>query len=198
MGKYTQLNVAGLALLLSFAVNADNSAGNTPSITPRMMADMLHTVIEAGRTVYSQTIVDRLAKQEDVIEVTEHYDDEKALALPAQLFRLGAEMVDERVSGTGNMDFSYSLRSLWPVREKNAPQNDIEEAGLRFVAENKDENYYAEETVGDRIYFMAVYADTAVAPVCVSCHNTHKYSPRRDFELGDVMGGIVIRIGLSN
>ena len=158
---------------------------------------MLHLVIESNRTVYTQTIVNRLAKEEKVIKVSEHFRDEKSLALPAQLFRLVAEHVNERASRSGDMDFSYSLRSLWPVREKNAPQTNVEKAGLKYVAEHKGENYYAEETVGDKIYYTAVYADTAVSPVCISCHNTHKYSPRRDFKLGDVMGGIVIRVGLG-
>jgi len=47
------------------------------------------------------------------------------------------------------------------------------------------------------IHFTAIYPDVGVAPVCVSCHNGHKDSPRRDFKLGDVMGGVVIRIPLE-
>jgi hypothetical protein len=42
-----------------------------------------------------------------------------------------------------------------------------------------------------------VYPDVAVAPACVTCHNAHKDSPRTDFEMGDVMGGVVVRIPLS-
>ncbi len=59
------------------------------------------------------------------------------------------------------------------------------------------ENFYAVEELGGTKYFTAVYADTAVAPVCVSCHNDHKDSPRRDFEMGDVMGGVIIRIPIE-
>ena len=77
-------------------------------------------------------------------------------------------------------------------------KTDAEKAGLKFVAENKGKNYYATETLGDVEYFTAVYADTAVAPVCVSCHNDHKDTPKRDFKLGDVMGGVVIRIPVSS
>jgi hypothetical protein len=33
-----------------------------------------------------------------------------------------------------------------------------------------------------------------VAPVCVECHNKHPDTPKRDFKIGDVMGGVVIRI----
>ena len=62
------------------------------------------------------------------------------------------------------------------------------------MVDNKGENYYTTETLGDQEYFTAVYADTAVAPVCASCHNDHVDSPRTDFKIGDVLGGVVIRI----
>lgn len=198
MNKYMKKLSVGLAVLLSFAASAESDIGDTPSITPRVMADTLHMVIESGRTVYTQTIVNRLVREDKVIKVSEHFVDQKALALPAQLFRLGAEVVDENIKKSGGLNISYSLRSLWPVREKNAPRTAVEERGLKHVSEHQDDTYYTQETIDGERYFTAVYADIAVSPVCVSCHNTHKYSPRRDFELGDVMGGVVIRIGLDN
>jgi hypothetical protein len=51
--------------------------------------------------------------------------------------------------------------------------------------------------LGETTYYTAVYADIAVAPACVDCHNEHKDSPRNDFKIGEVMGGVVIRIPLS-
>ena len=59
-------------------------------------------------------------------------------------------------------------------------------------------NYYAEEKLADTRYFTAVYADVAVANACISCHNAHKDSPRNDFKMGAVMGGIVVRIPLGS
>ena len=38
----------------------------------------------------------------------------------------------------------------------------------------------------------------AVAPVCASCHNDHIDTPRSDFKIGDVMGGVVIRIPVDS
>ena len=108
------------------------------------------------------------------------------------MFRMGAEMVSDKKVG-----FTYSLLSMWPVNKQNKPKTDIEKAGLKFVAENKGKNYYGEETLGGTKYFTAVYADTGVAPACVKCHNGHKDSPRKDFKLGDVMGGVVLRIPMS-
>jgi hypothetical protein len=152
-------------------------------------ADMLHAVMEADRTVYTQRVVNRLMLQDKVITADEHFMDKKALPLPAQMFRFGAEKAAEKTQ-----KFSYSLLSLWPVNKQNAPRTTVEKDGLKFVSENKGKNYYGEETLGGKKYFTAVYADVAIAPACVSCHNGHAESPRTDFKLNDVMGGVVIRI----
>jgi len=135
-----------------------------------------------------------LVKKEKVIKASEHFEDDKALVLPAQMFRFGAELVKKRSEKLPDVDFSYSLQSLWPINKQNAPKTKAEKAGLKFVAENIGKNYYTKEVLGGKKYFTAVYADTGVAPVCVSCHNKHKDTPKRDFKLGDVMGGVVIRI----
>jgi hypothetical protein len=105
---------------------------------------------------------------------------------------MGAEMVTDK-----NMGFTYSLLSIWPVNKQNKPKTKLEKEGLQFVVDNLGKNYYGEEKLGDTTYYTAVYADTAVAPACVECHNDHKDSPRQDFKIGDVMGGVVIRIPLS-
>jgi len=179
-------------------VIAASDAGDTPSITPRAMADALHLVMDSDRAVYTKKIVNRLVKKDKVIKASEHFEDDQALALPAQMFRFGAEMVAQRAEDMPDVNFSYSLQSLWPVNKQNAPKTGAEKAGLKFVAENKGQNYYTTEILGGQKYFTAVYADTAVAPVCVSCHNDHKDSPKRDFKLGDVMGGVVIRIPVDS
>lgn len=173
-------------------------AGSTPSITPRTMADALHLVMDSDRTVYTRKIVNRLAAKEKVIKASEHFEDDKALVLPAQMFRFGAELVAERAAKMDDVNFSYSLQSLWPVNQQNAPRTEVEKTGLKFIADNKGKNYYAEEVLGGKKYFTAVYPDIGVSPVCISCHNEHKDSPRTDFKLGDVMGGVVIRIPLDS
>ncbi|MEM7400581.1 MAG: DUF3365 domain-containing protein [Pseudomonadota bacterium] len=174
-----------------------SDVGDNPSITPRTMADALHMVMDSDRAVYTKKIVNRLVKKEKVIKASEHFEDEKALVLPAQMFRFGAEMVAEKAEKNPDINFSYSLQSLWPINKQNAPATDAEKEGLKFVVDNKGQNYYTTEELGGITYFTAVYADVAVAPVCASCHNDHKDTPKSDFKVGDVMGGVVIRIPIS-
>jgi hypothetical protein len=156
------------------------------------MADALHAVMEADRTVYTRMVVNRLQNEEKVIKASEHFKDDKALPLPAQMFRFGAEAVAEK-----KMPFSYSLQSLWPVNKQNMPKTALEKKGLEAVAKDAAKPFYGEETLGKTKYFTAIYADRAVAPACVSCHNEHKDSPKTDFKIGQTMGGVVIRIPMK-
>ena len=184
------LSTAGLTLL---AAGCKKGESTTTGIAPQAMADALHAVMESDRTIYTRMVVNRLQNEEKVIKASEHWKDDKALPLPAQMFRMGAEMVAEKNAG-----FTYSLLSLWPVNKQNEPKTDVEKSGLQFVADSGGKtNYYAEETLGGQKYFTAVYADVAIADACVTCHNSHADSPRDDFKLGDVMGGVVLRIPMK-
>ncbi|MCI0749198.1 MAG: DUF3365 domain-containing protein [Nevskiales bacterium] len=183
------LGTLGLSACGKEQAAAPAGPGEAKTLSAKTMADSLYAVMASDRTVYTRLIVNRLQNEEKIIKASEHWKDEKALPLPAQMFRFGAEMVAEK-----NAPFSYSLQSLWPVNRQNAPKTEAEKTGLQYVVDNKGQNYYAEETLGEKKYFTAVYADMAVAPACVTCHNGHKDSPKTDFQLGDVMGGVVIRI----
>jgi len=168
-------------------------AGSTyAQVSYQQMADALHAVMESDRTVYTRMVVNRLQNEEKVIKASEHFKDDKALPLPAQMFRFGAEMVSEK-----NMGFSYSLLSMWPVNKQNAPKTPLEKQGLEAIAKNPKKPFYGEEKLGKTTYFTAVYADRAVAPACVTCHNDHKDSPKNNFKIGDTMGGVVLRIPMK-
>lgn len=186
--------ILGVAAILAQAAILTSCGGKSEAagISPQHMADALHAVMESDRIVYTKQVVNRLQNEEKIIKASEHWKDEKALPLPAQMFRMGAEMVAEKKKG-----FTYALLSEWPINKQNAPKTEVEKAGLAQVAKKTGQNYYAEETLGGTKYFTAVYPDVAVAAACVKCHNGHEDSPRTNFVEGDVMGGVVIRIPLA-
>ncbi len=194
--KKTKLTMGVIAVLSTAMAGATvaNAAGGDATVSVKAMADALHLVMDSDRAVYTKKIVNRLVKKEKVIKASEHFEDEKALVLPAQMFRFGSELAMKRAEKLDDVNFSYTLQSMWPINKQNAPKTDAEKEGLKYVADNKGKNYYTTEKLGGQEYFTAVYADTGVAPVCVSCHNEHPDTPKKDFKLGDVMGGVVIRI----
>jgi hypothetical protein len=171
---------------------AGRSGGPEGGVSPQLVADAVHAVIEADRTVYTQQVINRLHLEEKVIAVSEHWKDDKALPLPSQMMRMGSELVAEKELG-----LSYALLSLWPINKQNGAKTQAEKEGLQHVADHPDKNFYTEETLGGQKYFTAVYPDKAVAETCVACHNNHKDSPKKDFKRDDVMGGVVVRIPLG-
>ena len=198
MKSKTLPGLIAAATITAAGVAIADATGDEAQVSVKVMADALHLVMDSDRSVYTKKIVNRLVKKEKVIKASEHFEDEKALVLPAQMFRFGSELAMKRAEKMEDVDFSYTLQSLWPINKQNAPKTDAEKEGLKYVAENKGKNYYATEKLGGKTYFTAVYADTGVAPVCVSCHNKHPDTPKTDFKLGDVMGGVVIRIPIDS
>ncbi len=180
------------AAALAATIGLYGCSQSAPSgIEPKIYTDSLFAVMNADRANYTKLIVQRLGpKGTGAVKPAEHWKDlENGVLLPAQMFRAGSEKVAEITN-----EFTYSLQSVWPINAQNAPKTPMEQEGLEYVAANPGENFYGEEKLGDTTYFTAVYPDVAVSPACTSCHNEHKDSPKTDFKLGEVMGGVVIRV----
>ena len=94
---------------------AETAEGGYPA---ESVAEALYQVLKSDRKVYAQKIVNRLVKQDGVIKAHEEWASEKALLLPAQFFREGAEEVDSIDDKA--IDFTYSLQSKWPLNMENA------------------------------------------------------------------------------
>ena len=188
------LAVYSTAILFTFTLpGADQEKTHKlTTVSPRKLADSLHAVIAADRESYSRLVVERLAIEEQQLAVTEDWLEKRALPTHAQMLRLSAQNIQKR-----GAEFSYALRSLWPINPNHGPQTEVEQLGLEYVLRHAGTNYYAEELLGGRSYFTAIYPDRASLSSCVECHNRHPSSPRRDFKPDDVMGALVIRIPLE-
>ena len=166
---------------------ANKTSGNA-GIPPKQVADYIHAIIEADRTIYTSQVVNRLQDQ-GTIKADEHWEQHNALLLPAQLLQLAGRLVAEKENG-----IRYRLISLWPIYRRNSPATELERKGLEAVAKNPEHPFTSMVTSGKKKFFQAIYADKAVTKACIDCHNTHPLSPKRDFTLNSTMGGIVITI----
>jgi hypothetical protein len=191
-----RLSLLGMAVLVSFAVGqeAKSPPRAVPNavIRPQDLADALHDVVSTERAVYTRIIVQRLQDEEKIIKASENWEKDKALLVPCQKLRLGAEAIQ-----TKGAEFSYTLRALAPIAARNKPETEVERLGLLAVSQHPETNFYASETLGGRRYLTAVYADKAISLACVACHNAHPKSPKTDWKEGDVMGGLVVRVPLE-
>ena len=166
------------------------------AISLQKFADAVHAVMMADRTVYAKKVVTRLKAQEASVKPSEYWEDEEhTIPLPAQMFRMGSELGDDNP----NAGFTYALKSKWPLNSQNKAKTPVEIEGLDFVAANKGENFYGEETIAGKKFYTAIYADSAVAKACWDCHNEHgnRGDDYPEFKEGDVMGGVVVRVPMD-
>ncbi len=171
------------------AVSLEATESSTQvSIPVETVADYLHAVIEADRTFYTIQIVERLQKRGKMV-ASEDWRISHTLPLPAQFLMESSELA--ALTGT---KVRYRLIGLWPINKQNGPVTEFERTGLEDVRMNPERRHSGTITIGGEQYFQAIYADRAVTQACIGCHNAHPKSPKRDFKLNDVMGGIVITI----
>ena len=161
-------------------------------IAPETVSDYIHAIIRADRQVYTTDIVKRMQEQ-GIVLAKEDWKDKNAIPLPAQFLHASSKIVAE--SGS---DIRYRLISLWPIYRKNGPATPFEREGLEELIKNPDVPQRGEVATGKMKFFQSLYPDKATSQACVTCHNTHPLSPKRDFKLGDAIGAIVVTIPLEN
>ena len=204
--KTKTVGLIAIAVMVTFTAIACGGGGTTQSgtaevgIPPEKVVDYIHTVLLADRTAYTKHVVNRLKtlegkeKPNGVInaEATEAWQDTDGVPLPAQMFRLGSEVALENTT-----EFTYNLISTWYINDSHNPKSEFEKTAMEEV--NKTgEPYKGYQEIAGQTYYSALYPDVAVAEACVSCHNTHPVHleryPDKQFELGEVMGGIIINL----
>lgn len=132
-------------------------------IAPEKVADFVHAVLDADRTIYTNQVVNRM-QAKGIVSAAEHWEHENALPLPAQFLQHSGKLVAE--SGRG---IRYRLISLWPIYQRNAPTTDLERRALESFAQTPDRPFTGIVTSGRKQFFQAVYADRAISAACVKC-----------------------------
>ena len=186
--------VKGPALAAMIVLTCGNlsACGKQPSgIPPETVADYVHAVIESDRTFYTIHVVERLQKKGKLV-ASENWRAKDTLPLPAQFLTESSDLAMK--TGT---KVQYRLIGAWPINLQNGPETEFEKKGLESVRTHPERPYTETVTSGAEQVFRALYADRAVSQACIGCHNAHARSPKRDFKLDDVMGGIVITIPLG-
>jgi hypothetical protein len=164
------------------------SAGSVPL---EIVADYIHSVLAADRTFYTVHVVERMQRR-GVIQSSEKWRSESALPLPAQFFQESSNLAS--LTGT---KVRYRLISLNPINKQNGPRTEFEQKALEAVMAHPEQPYKGLVKEEGGRYFQAVYADHAVSPSCVTCHNADPRSAKRDYKLNDVLGGVLISIPVS-
>jgi len=178
-------------LFTQWGLSAAKETDPPKGIAPEVVADYVHSVIQADRTIYTTEVVERM-QMRGIVFAAENWREAGKLPLPAQLLiEAGRLVAAEHGSG-----LRFKLISSWAINKKNRPTSDFERTGLTEILVNPDRPYTGVATEGGARIFQALYPDKAVSQSCAGCHNGHADSPKKDFKRGDVMGGILLTIPL--
>lgn len=182
--------VAGFVLALEwyFAWHRD-MARVEESVTQQ--AQMVATQIMADRTYYATVVVPRITQSG--LEVTDRYHDiPGAIPLPVTFLR----EVSESTRG-GKKQYTAELLSPWPINKHQGIRDPFQQESFAYLAQHSDGIFSRIEVIDGQRTLRFMKGDFASAQVCVDCHNAHPDSPRHDFQLNDLMGGMEIRIPIE-
>ena len=144
----------------------------------------LNSVITSVRSYYAGNVVDRVLASPGSTQVVHNYASiPGAIPIPATLsLELGRIITEQQ------HNISYRFISDYPFTNRAAHVfDDFEKRALADLRANP--NQQIAEATG------TIFTDRVrrVVPIimsspCVSCHNTHPESPKRDWKVGDVRG----------
>lgn len=176
--------IVGL-LLLTLPIAAWLDLRDISERSLRVQADDLDSVITAIRSYYGTNVVDRvLSGPAGQTKVLPHYQDVAgAIPIPATLsLELG------KVIGDRNANVKYRFVSDFPFAGREPhPLDGFERQALATLRQTPKATVYdySGSLFDSRIRLIA---PVIMGQACVTCHNSHPESPKRDWKIGDVRG----------
>ena len=147
-------------------------------------ASDLNSVISGVRGYYSKTVVGRVLAAPGSTQVTHNYETiPGAIPIPATMSIELGHVISEQ-----QQNISYRFISDYPFKNR-APHNfdTFESMALKKLRANprQEVTEVSRDVFADRVRLVA---PVIMGATCVSCHNTHPESPKRDWKVGDVRG----------
>jgi hypothetical protein len=173
------LSVIGIYLFATAPADLDATAGGGRDVPVDVMFRMLDAENASVRAIYTAEIVTPGLK--NGLKYAEDWKQKHVEAgpLPALLLRETANRLQQRVP-----ELSLFLGSNFPIEASNAfrgVQNDY----FAKIDRSGEPQFFRDASTGRH---TAMFPDIASAPACVTCHNEHPKSPRKDWKLDDTMG----------
>lgn len=154
-------------------------------------ASFLLREIVASRQFYSSTIVKRAIDYG--FDVTSSYHFSEKSIPPPTVF---AKEIAGSIGAEGS--FQMEILSLNPVNPNSLPKDAFQKEALEKFSAGADTRYYRFEDYKGKKAVRYMMPDIATSQTCVDCHNGQPASPRRDYKIGDVLGGLEIILPIES
>jgi adenylate cyclase len=173
------LAVVGIYLFATAPTELENSASGRRDVPVETLFRMLDAENASVRALYTSEIVGPGLKRGLKYREDWRLNDVHAGPLPALLLRETANRLQQRVP-----ELSLFLGSTFPIEDANHFKG-TQLDHFKSLEENRQPQFFRDGSTGR---YTAMFPDIAAAPACVSCHNEHPKSPRKDWKQNDVMG----------
>jgi ABC-type transporter Mla subunit MlaD len=142
------------------------------------------------RSYYTEQVVNKV-KGSGVMKVSSaHAGQADTIPLPATMIHELSETLSRDQSGT-----KIRLYSQHPFPNRAGRKLDsFAEDALAELQRRPDSIFVRSETMDGRPAVRVAVADRLAVEACVSCHNSHPDSPKRDWKLNDVRGVLEVAI----
>ena len=173
------LSVLGIYLFATAPADLDATAGGGRDVPVDVMFRMLDAENASVRAIYTAEIVTPGLKNGFKYREDWKQKHVEAGPLPALLLRETANRLQQRVP-----ELSLFLGSNFPIEASNAFKGAQTEYFAK-IDRSGEPQFFRDASTGRH---TAMFPDIASAPACVTCHNEHPKSPRKDWKLKDTMG----------
>ena len=181
-GALTGFLIALLLAALPAAVWLDLT--NLAEGALKRQANDLNSVVSSVRSYYASNVVGRILAHPGDTRVVHNYETiPGAIPIPATLSLELGKVISEQ-----QQNITYRFVSDFPFKNRAPHQLDeFERSALQSLRSDPDRKIVdtATSLFSDRVRLVA---PVLMGPACVSCHNTHPESPKRDWRVGDVHG----------
>lgn len=150
--------------------------------------------IRTDRTFYTKNIIGKLKRElsGSFFPRADYHNIKGGVPLPATFVRETSESLGE------NALYKYDLISKYNINKKKGLRSDFERAAWESLNKDPETPYSRFLSEGNGAVYSYATADIASAQACVTCHNMHGDSPKKDFELGDLMGVLVVSTNVTD
>jgi adenylate cyclase len=157
---------------------------NLAEVALKRQASDLNSVVSGVRSYYASNVVGRILAHPGATQIVHNYETiPGAIPIPATLSLELGKVISEQ-----QQNISYRFVSDFPFKNRAPHQLDeFEKASLQSLRDNPDQKIVdaTSSMFSDQVRLIT---PVTMGPACVSCHNTHPESPKRDWKVGDVRG----------
>jgi hypothetical protein len=144
------------------------------------------------RAYYTEKVVNKV-KAADAMKISSSHSGADTIPLPATMIHELSERLRSDPSAT-----QIHLYSKYPFPNRASRKLDrFAEDALAQFEKDPEAVFVRTEDVGGVRAVRVAMADRMAVDACVSCHNTHPDSPKKDWKLADVRGALEVVVPID-